>query len=178
MDLYAYCVKVVILGDSGVGKTSLRAALSTTPGDEDISSTPYSSVSVILPSDTRVRVQLWDPTYTKSFTVSPRPYFEGTHFVLLVFSVGSKDSFESCKRWMDLASRFVHEATIFLLVGNKTDCKEREVSREEAEEFAFNEMITNYLEVSALHSLPSMLNVIVQLAISHPRKKSSSCSVS
>eukprot|EP01094_Clydonella_sp_ATCC50884_P011326 TRINITY_DN21122_c0_g1_i1.p1 TRINITY_DN21122_c0_g1~~TRINITY_DN21122_c0_g1_i1.p1 ORF type:complete len:199 (-),score=34.86 TRINITY_DN21122_c0_g1_i1:155-751(-) len=168
-DEYAHMIKVVIVGEPRVGKTSLRCALAMTEGPVEENS-PYSAVSGRLSNNTQVRVQIWDPIQCPIFETTPRPFYTGAHFVLVVFSLELKESLERSGHWIAQARTFTHEDAILILVANKSDSERREVNKEEAEAFADAHAV-KYVEVSTLVSLPDLLSSIVGLGLTNRRRK-------
>ncbi|GMI54972.1 hypothetical protein ScalyP_jg3590 [Parmales sp. scaly parma] len=135
--------KVVMLGDSGVGKTSMVAKLCNPdkPMNTNIPATmgiEFDTRVLNTPSG-KVKAQLWDTAGQERFARVLLPtYFRKAKGVILVYDVTSLRSFESLgERWMiQMKDHMRKEQLCMLLVGNKSDLDDKEVSTEVAETFA------------------------------------------
>ncbi|KAL3823515.1 hypothetical protein ACHAXA_010837 [Cyclostephanos tholiformis] len=148
--------KIVMLGDSGVGKTSLVARLTNpnAPLNHDISATmgiEFDTQMLDTPHG-KVKAQIWDTAGQERFARVLLPtYFRKARGVILVYDVTSAKSFESlAERWMaQLNDHANTDELAKLLVGNKCDLVDgREVSRDRAEAFCA-EYGMEHLETSA-----------------------------
>ncbi|EJK75494.1 hypothetical protein THAOC_02783 [Thalassiosira oceanica] len=148
--------KVVMLGDSGVGKTSLVARLTNpnAPLNHDISATmgiEFDTQMLDTPHG-KVKAQIWDTAGQERFARVLLPtYFRKAKGVILVYDVTSAKSFDSLgERWMaQLHDHANSDELAKLLVGNKCDLEDsREVTKEKAEMFC-NEHGMEHLETSA-----------------------------
>uniref|UniRef100_A0A8C6TSE1 Uncharacterized protein n=1 Tax=Neogobius melanostomus TaxID=47308 RepID=A0A8C6TSE1_9GOBI len=141
--------KIILLGDSGVGKTTLLhryiedsflPATGVTVGAE------LKIRNVEIEPGVQVKLRIWDTCGLESFRKIITVYFCGTDGFLLVFDVTDHRSFENIKhQWFPL----VPESSPCVLVGLKSDHKDRCVSREEAEELA-KELGVSYVEASSV----------------------------
>ncbi|XP_058819973.1 ras-related protein Rab-35-like [Topomyia yanbarensis] len=165
--------KLLILGDSGVGKSSLLMRLS----DNSFSPTFVTTIGVDLKLRTmevngeRVKVQIWDTAGQERFRTITSTYYRGTHGVLIVYDVTNGESFANIKRWLheidsncDLVSK--------VLVGNKNDepsCKV--VLTEDAQRFA-NQMDIRLFETSAKNNdnVEEMFAAIVEQVLEHKKR--------
>jgi Ras-related protein Rab-14 len=84
----------------------------------------------------RIKLQIWDTAGQERFRAITRSYYRGSAGILLVYDVTRKSSFVNLATWLSEARTYSKSAVI-LLIGNKADMMEqREVTHEEAEEFA------------------------------------------
>jgi small GTP-binding protein len=148
--------KIVMLGDSGVGKTSLVARLTNPdrPLNHDISATmgiEFDTQMLDTPSG-KVKAQIWDTAGQERFARVLLPtYFRKAKGVILVYDISNAKSFESLsERWMaQLQDHASTDDLAKLLVGNKADLESsREVSTEKAMQFC-QEYGMEMLETSA-----------------------------
>lgn len=148
--------KIVMLGDSGVGKTSLVARLTNPdrPMNHDISATmgiEFDTQMLDTPSG-KVKAQIWDTAGQERFARVLLPtYFRKAKGVILVYDITNMKSFESlAERWMaQLQDHASSEDLAKLLVGNKSDLEaSREVSSDKAKQFC-DEYGMQHLETSA-----------------------------
>jgi small GTP-binding protein len=141
-------IKVLLVGDSGVGKSSLMLRFATGTFSEDISATIGIDFKVkttdVIDSKTferkSVKMQIWDTAGQERFRTLTSSYYRGAHAVVLVYDVNDAETFVNLTRWLDEAKSFcTAESTVFLLVGNKIDAGSSgptAVSRERAHAFA------------------------------------------
>jgi len=148
--------KIVMLGDSGVGKTSLVARLTNPdrPLNHDISATMgiEFDTQMLDTEHGKVKAQIWDTAGQERFARVLLPtYFRKAKGVILVYDITNAKSFESLsERWMtQLNDHASSDDLAKLLVGNKSDLEaSREVPREKAEQFCL-EYGMEMLETSA-----------------------------
>eukprot|EP00535_Pseudo-nitzschia_heimii_P003944 CAMPEP_0197179712 /NCGR_PEP_ID=MMETSP1423-20130617/4568_1 /TAXON_ID=476441 /ORGANISM="Pseudo-nitzschia heimii, Strain UNC1101" /LENGTH=242 /DNA_ID=CAMNT_0042629657 /DNA_START=538 /DNA_END=1266 /DNA_ORIENTATION=+ len=148
--------KIVMLGDSGVGKTSLVARLTNPdrPLNHDISATmgiEFDTQMLDTPQG-KVKAQIWDTAGQERFARVLLPtYFRKAKGVILVYDITNAKSFESLsERWMaQLNDHSNADDLAKLLVGNKSDLESsREVAAEKAAAFC-QEYNMEFLETSA-----------------------------
>ena len=148
--------KIVMLGDSGVGKTSLVARLTNPdkPMNHDISATMgiEFDTQMLDTEHGKVKAQIWDTAGQERFARVLLPtYFRKAKGVILVYDITNAKSFDSlAERWMtQLNDHASSDDLAKLLVGNKSDLEaSREVSREKAQQFC-HEYGMEMLETSA-----------------------------
>jgi small GTP-binding protein len=149
--------KIVMLGDSGVGKTSLVARLTNPdrPMNHDISATMgiEFDTQMLDTEHGKVKAQIWDTAGQERFARVLLPtYFRKAKGVILVYDMTNAKSFESLsERWMtQLNDHASSDDLAKLLVGNKSDLQDRrEVTRERADQFC-REFGMEMLETSAM----------------------------
>ena len=147
-----YIIKILTLGDTLVGKSSIVLRFSDNRFDDNQLATigiDYKT-KYIKVKDASVKVLLWDTAGQEKFRNIARQYYKGANGVLLIYDVCDRKSYERIGFWMDeLKQNNEIEQLYIILVGNKIDLEEkRVVTREEAEKYAEDNNI-NYLEVSA-----------------------------
>ena len=147
---YDYLFKILLIGDSGVGKSCLLNRFT-----EDIFSENYISTIGVdfkirtLDIDSKtIKLQIWDTAGQERFRVITSAYYRGAHGIILVYDVTSEMSFKNLSYWLDETAKFASENINKLIVGNKCDVVKREVEFITAKEFAENLNIS-YLETSA-----------------------------
>ena len=147
-----YIIKILTLGDSLVGKSSIVLRFSDNRFDDNQLATigiDYKT-KYIKVKDASVKVLLWDTAGQEKFRNIARQYYKGANGVLLIYDVCDRKSYERIGFWMDeLKQNNEIEQLYIILVGNKIDLEEkRVVTREEAEKYAQDNNI-NFIEVSA-----------------------------
>ncbi len=134
--------KLVVVGDSGVGKSSIMMRFS-----EDAFSESYiSTIGVDFKLRTielhkkRVRLQIWDTAGQERFRTITSAYYRGADGILLVYDVTDMTSFEHVDEWMAEVDKFTslcNPRPVKILLGNKGDLEtDRQVERKAAETYA------------------------------------------
>eukprot|EP00826_Nyctotherus_ovalis_P046715 TRINITY_DN5312_c0_g2_i8.p1 TRINITY_DN5312_c0_g2~~TRINITY_DN5312_c0_g2_i8.p1 ORF type:complete len:204 (-),score=43.77 TRINITY_DN5312_c0_g2_i8:99-710(-) len=144
-------IKIKLIGDSGVGKTSIINRYTKNTFTELTQATigvdfKISSVKV---GDKMVRLVIWDTAGHEKYRILTSSYYKGAHAVCMIFSISDRESFTNLDKWLKEyeENRSNHEALI-MLVANKVDLPNREVTQEEALRYA-NKNSMLYTEVSA-----------------------------
>lgn len=147
---YDHLFKLLIIGDSGVGKSSLllRFADNTFNGSYITTIGVDFKIQTVEIDGERVKLQIWDTAGQERFRTITSTYYRGTHGVIVVYDVTSGDTFANVKRWLheieqncDVVNR--------VLVGNKNDApNQKVVLTEDAQRFA-NQMGIQLFETSA-----------------------------
>ena len=153
---YDVCVKSIIVGDSGVGKSSLLYRYT----DQDWNPHYIATIGVdfkVLTFERNnkvVKLQLWDTAGQERFRTITHSYYRGAHAVMLVFSVTDRESFDNVKRWVGDVRKYGSETVPMVLVGNKSDVPEsqRVVPDEEAEALA-ESLGCKYVKASAKENM-------------------------
>lgn len=142
-----------MIGDAGVGKSSMLLRFTDDSFDEHIQSTIGVDFKVkhVEANDKRVKVTIWDTAGQERFRTLTSSYYRGAQGVILVYDVTRRDSFENLDQWLREVKLYTPnngEGVVKLLVGNKIDMEKRVVHREEAEEWARSQGML-FLEASA-----------------------------
>ncbi|XP_046386933.1 ras-related protein Rab-35 [Ischnura elegans] len=151
---YDHLFKLLIIGDSGVGKSSLlvRFADNTFSGNYITTIGVDFKIRTVEIEGERVKLQIWDTAGQERFRTITSTYYRGTHGVIVVYDVTNGDSFANVKRWLheieqncDVVNR--------ILVGNKNDAPDKKVVlTEDAQRFA-DQMGIQLFETSAKDNL-------------------------
>lgn len=148
-------LKVILLGDGGVGKSSLMNRYVTNKFDAQL----FHTIGVeFLNKDLEVdghfvTLQIWDTAGQERFRSLRTPFYRGSDCCLLTFSVDDSQSFQNLSNWK---KEFIYYADVkepesfpFVILGNKVDINERQVSTEEAQDWCRNNGNHPYFETSA-----------------------------
>ncbi|KRX09704.1 P-loop containing nucleoside triphosphate hydrolase [Pseudocohnilembus persalinus] len=151
---YDYIFKLCVVGDSGVGKSSMLLRFS----DNTFIENQYSTIGVdfkqksLKINDNNVKLSIWDTAGQDRFNFITRAYYKGCNGVLFVFDTTNRQSFLNIQKWFDQVQETAQNSinqVEFLLVGNKADMyEERRVPKQEAEELA-QLLNCKYIETSA-----------------------------
>ena len=144
--------KIIVIGESRVGKTSLIKRYTKDQfGGVYLTTVGIDFQDKIIEiEDKKVKLQVWDTAGQERFRNVAKNYFQSTQGFLLVFDITDKESFQKLNDfWIGQLKMNAPEKAKSVLVGNKSDLAgQRQVSIEDAEEFAKNNNL-KYYEVSA-----------------------------
>jgi len=150
-DSYEYFLKIIVVGDSSVGKSCLLLRYS----DKKYRMSHEVTVGVEFGSrivereGIRFKTHVWDTAGQETFRSVTRAYYRTAAVALMVFDVTRRRTFEHVRQWATDVQSYAAPNVVLALVANKTDLQEeRDVSREEAETFAA-ELGALYFETSA-----------------------------
>jgi Ras-related protein Rab-1A len=148
---YDFLFKLVLIGDSGVGKSCLLLRFA----DDSFTDSYISTIGVdfrfrtVSINNKTVKLQIWDTAGQERFRTITSAYYRGAHGIIMVYDVTSEESFEHVEEWLSEVNRHASESTIKVLVGNKADLVDKKtVTTDKAQRFAENLGI-KFLETSA-----------------------------
>ncbi|OHS97348.1 small GTP-binding protein [Tritrichomonas foetus] len=145
-------MKVVLVGDTQVGKTCILGRLTTGTFRASSPATVGAAFQnhVMTTSKGVVTMQIWDTAGQEKYRALAPMYYRSAQVAILFFDLTNLESFRSLDQWAnELEEKTTGELRLFL-VGNKCDLEaERKVKREEAEEFGFQHGAIEYVETSA-----------------------------
>ncbi|XP_027269590.1 ras-related protein Rab-35 isoform X2 [Cricetulus griseus] len=165
---YDHLFKLLIIGDSGVGKSSLllRFADNTFSGSYITTIGVDFKIRTVEINGEKVKLQIWDTAGQERFRTITSTYYRGTHGVIVVYDVTSAESFVNVKRWLHEINQNCDDVCR-ILVGNKNDDPERKVvETEDAYKFA-GQMGIQLFETSAKENVnvEEMFNCITELVL-------------
>lgn len=148
---YDYLFKLLLIGDSGVGKSCLLLRFADDTYTESYISTigvDFKIRTIELEGKT-IKLQIWDTAGQERFRTITSSYYRGAHGIIVVYDVTDNDTFKNVKTWLHEIDRYASEGVNKLLVGNKSDLTSKKtVEYESAKEFADGLGIP-FLETSA-----------------------------
>ncbi|KAI8606945.1 ras-related protein rab-1A [Chytriomyces sp. MP71] len=149
-----YLFKLLLIGDSGVGKSCLLLRFADDTYTESYISTigvDFKIRTIELEGKT-VKLQIWDTAGQERFRTITSSYYRGAHGIIVVYDVTDQDTFNNVKQWLQEIDRYAVEGVNKLLVGNKSDLVDKKVvDTNAAKEFAGTLEIP-FLETSAKNS--------------------------
>uniref|UniRef100_A0A7S4EVJ0 Uncharacterized protein n=1 Tax=Chrysotila carterae TaxID=13221 RepID=A0A7S4EVJ0_CHRCT len=143
--------KILLVGDAGVGKSSLLLRFTDDSFEEHLASTigVDFKVKTLCMRGKTVKLTIWDTAGQERFRTLTSSYYRGCHGIIVVFDVNERASFEHVRQWLEELELYTTtQSCAKLLVGNKVDLANREVTEKEATEFARQQAML-YIETSA-----------------------------
>jgi small GTP-binding protein len=132
-------VKIIFVGDTGVGKSSILTSFTENSFYPDYNATigvDFRFRKVIVRNQ-RIKLQMWDTAGHERYRSITTGYYRGSHIMCLIYDITSRESFRNLKHWMDDIYKHGFLPLLFVVLGNKCDKESfRQVSQEEAGEFA------------------------------------------
>ena len=150
-----YLFKLLLIGDSGVGKSCLLLRFA----DDTYTDTHIATIGVDFKIKTvqidgkNVKLQIWDTAGQERFRTITSSYYRGAHGIIVVYSVIDLQTFQNVRQWLQEIERYASDTVIKLLIGNKSDLEdERAVTLEQGQELA-NSLNVSFMEASAKMSM-------------------------
>ncbi|TGZ72727.1 hypothetical protein CRM22_001908 [Opisthorchis felineus] len=175
-DKYDYLFKIVLVGDTGVGKSNLLTRFVKNEFYPDTGSTigvEFASKHVYV-QDKVVKTQVWDTAGQERFRAITSAYYRGALGALIVYDITHATTFENVVQWLEEIRRFADRDILVMLVGNKCDLRYlRSVVTDDAKEFARRESLF-FMETSALdatnvdEAFRQIISEIFKQVNSHP----------
>jgi small GTP-binding protein len=143
--------KIVILGSSGVGKSTIvnRLIYGTFSGEEEPTIAIEFKTFIVSLNDHQVRLQIWDTAGQERFKSISKAYFRNAAGAILVYDMTDDSTFDALDDWLHGLQQLCSPNAFIILVGNKADLEEqRKVGIQQALNFAERHKL-EYLETSA-----------------------------
>uniref|UniRef100_A0A3Q4AK04 Ras-related protein Rab-13 n=1 Tax=Mola mola TaxID=94237 RepID=A0A3Q4AK04_MOLML len=161
---YDYLFKLLLIGDSGVGKTCLLFRFS----EDSFNTTFISTIGIDFKIRTielegkRVKLQIWDTAGQERFRTITTAYYRGAMGIMLVYDICNEKSFENIKNWIRNIEEHASSDVEKMILGNKCDMTDRrQVSKDRGEKvIKCCEHLQFFLETSA-KSITTYLNDLV-----------------
>ncbi|OWF49796.1 ras-related protein Rab-37-like isoform X1 [Mizuhopecten yessoensis] len=151
-ELFDLASKVMLIGDSGVGKTCLLVRFKD---GAFLSGSFISTVGidfrnkVVDVDGTKVKLQIWDTAGQERFRSVTHAYYRDAHALLLLYDVTNKASFDNIRAWLGEINEYAQEDVVIMLLGNKSDSTADRVIRTEDGEKLAKEYSVAFMETSA-----------------------------
>ena len=167
-------LKLLTLGNSCVGKSSIvirytenkfYSSYLTTIGVDFLR-------KVITVGDKEINLQIWDSAGQEKYNSISKQYYNKADGIILVFDLNSRMSFDGMMNWLEEIEVSTAKGIPIVIVGNKCDLATREITTDEAYEFAETKNIP-YFETSAMtgHNVNEAINKLVEIALEFQEKK-------
>ncbi|KAK4720960.1 hypothetical protein R3W88_011193 [Solanum pinnatisectum] len=149
-----YVFKVVLIGDSAVGKSQILARFARNEFSLDSKATigvEFQTRTLVIQHKS-VKAQIWDTAGQERYRAVTSAYYRGAVGAMLVYDITKRQTFDHIPRWLEELRAHADRNIVIILIGNKTDLKDqRAVPTEDAKEFAQKEGLF-FLETSAMEA--------------------------
>ena len=149
---YDLSFKLIVIGDSGVGKSCLTNKATTNIFEDNYNATvgfEFFTFNLKM-FDKVIKLQIWDTCGQELYRSLVTNFYRNCSLAIIVYSITSKESFESIEMWLkELRTHSNPDAKVFL-IGNKIDLEnERQITKEEGEKFKQTNKLDFFMEASA-----------------------------
>ena len=149
---YEMMFKVVLVGDSFVGKTNIMSKYIKNEFHEDSKATvgvEFGSKQFTVEGHS-IKAQIWDTAGQERYKAITSAYYKGAKGAFIVYDITRKQSFDSVEKWVNDVTAVADKKITIILIGNKCDLEDqRQITKEQGEEKA-NKLEIAFLETSAL----------------------------
>ncbi|KAL0491660.1 Ras-related protein Rab [Acrasis kona] len=148
---YDYLIKLLLIGDSGVGKSCLLLRFS----DDTFTTNFITTIGIDFKIRTieldgkRVKLQIWDTAGQERFRTITTAYYRGAMGILLTYDVTDEQSFQNIRKWMSNIADNAAENVNKILIGNKCDLVEKKVVDTQRGQQLAESFEIKFLETSA-----------------------------
>ncbi|CAI9743359.1 ras-related protein Rab-37-like isoform X4 [Octopus vulgaris] len=144
--------KTILVGDSGVGKTSLLVQFDQGKfqAGSFAATVGIGFTNKVVDIDgTKIKLQIWDTAGQERFRSVTNAYYRDAHALLLLYDVTNKTSFDNIRAWLTEINEYAQEDVVIMLLGNKADMSgDKIVRREDGERLARDHNVA-FMETSA-----------------------------
>ncbi|EPY27943.1 Rab family, other [Strigomonas culicis] len=122
-DTYQHLFKLIIVGDSGTGKSALLQRFTKDTFSEDQSQTVgvEFGAKILDLGDQRIKMQIWDTAGQERYKSVTKSYYRGATGCIIVYDLTNRASYENVARWLADVRELAGEQVVIMLVGNKKD---------------------------------------------------------
>ena len=170
-DNYEMMFKVVLVGDSFVGKTNIMSKYLKNEFHEDSKATvgvEFGSRQFNIEGHV-VKAQIWDTAGQERYKAITSAYYKGAKGAFIVYDITRKESFDNVSKWAEQLKSTADKNLTIIIVGNKTDLEDqRQVTSEEGQNKA-NSLESAFIETSAASG--SNLDKAFEMMINEVYKK-------
>lgn len=148
---YDVLFKLLLIGDSGVGKTCLLFRYV----EDTFNSTFISTIGIDFKIKTielngkKIKLQIWDTAGQERFQTITASYYRGAMGIIMVYDITSRKTFDNIQRWLKNIQSLASDDVKKLVVGNKCDMDDRRVVSKEEGQMKADEYGIDFLETSA-----------------------------
>jgi len=167
LDDFDYIIKIILVGESAVGKSNICKRYTKNEFDPNSLSTVSFELleKIVLVDNEKIKACIWDTLGQERFWSISSQYYRATNGALFIFDLSNKQSFEKINKWVENYNNYSEKSNIVkFLVGNKSDLKNIKVSKEEIYFKTKTYEFDGYFETSALNgaNINDMFKKLVQ----------------
>ena len=150
-DDYDYLFKLIIIGDSYVGKTNIMSQYIKKEFNENSKSTIGVEFGnkIIKIDDKIIKAQIWDTAGQERYKSITSAYYKGAKGAFIVYDITSKTTFNSVDKWIQDLNLYGDKNLTLLLIGNKSDLEEKRQIKKEVGEEKAKSFGLGFIETSA-----------------------------
>lgn len=150
-EFFDHTFKIIVVGSSGVGKTSFIKRAVENKFEENHTVTIAADFSKLyyLANTKRIKIQLWDTCGLEQYRSINKMYFRGSDIAIICYDTTKEPSFQACVEWLKDVKENCNPGTLVYLVGTKADLAMKKVTSTVAEDFRARNDITEKAEISA-----------------------------
>eukprot|EP00419_Tripos_fusus_P011421 CAMPEP_0172658026 /NCGR_PEP_ID=MMETSP1074-20121228/2500_1 /TAXON_ID=2916 /ORGANISM="Ceratium fusus, Strain PA161109" /LENGTH=217 /DNA_ID=CAMNT_0013473251 /DNA_START=70 /DNA_END=723 /DNA_ORIENTATION=+ len=148
---YDYLFKLLLIGDSGVGKSNMLLRFADDVYRDNLESTigvDFKICTQVVDGKT-VKMQIWDTAGQERFRTIAASYYRGAHGIIVTYDVTDRTSFQNVRMWMQEIEKYVRGNVSRLLVGNKSDLSSKRCITHDEGKCLADELGVQFLETSA-----------------------------
>ena len=150
---YDHLIKILLIGESGVGKTCILQRFNR--GDFLVNHLTTIAIDFKMKiyevKNKKLKMQIWDTAGQERFNTLTKGFFKSAHGIMIVYSITDEKSFQQIGKWMNQIKENAPPDVKILLVGNKSDLKQERVVSYEAGEDCAQRNNVPFFETSAFN---------------------------
>ena len=133
-----YKFKIMILGETAVGKTSfITRYISDTFGEKYLCTIGIDFRDKIVErNNKKIKLQIWDTAGQERYRNVAKSYFQASHGFIIAYDINNRESFKQVKYWVEQIKSISDESTKCILIGTKCDLDKRKVEENEVDDYA------------------------------------------
>jgi len=149
--IYDSAIKILLIGDSGVGKSSMLMRFCDDSFDSNFVATIGIDfqIKTINIDGRKLKLQIWDTAGQERFRTLTNAYYRGAMGIVLVYDVTDEQSFQNIQGWLSNIERFAPEQVDQVLVGNKCELTSTKVVEHSRGQAFASEHSMKFFETSA-----------------------------
>ena len=166
-------IKVILVGNVGVGKTNLINTITGKEFTDKVDSTisPTYSIKRFEIEGIKFTLNLWDTAGQERYLNVTKLFFKGSGFVIFVYDITNYKSYESLRKWYEISQNIIETDHICAIVGNKSDLiLNKKVNEEEAENYA-KSINAKFKIVSAKEQSQLFIDLLEEMILEYKNKK-------
>ena len=174
-----FLFKIILVGDSGVGKTNLLTRF--VKNEFQTQSKPTIGVdffSKTLQIEKKwIKAQIWDTAGQERYKAFSSAYFSGSHGAIIAYDVTNLESFNNVKQWVEeLKNHLDFSKIVVMLIGNKSDLGDKRAVSEDQGRALAEDLDFFFMETSAMKNPGNVVNkafqvIIEEILVRNPEKK-------